>query len=69
MQYLWTYGDETGFAKLCKHLERPSEDRLAAIQGELTKSGISLKGWIGTVSSPSQLKDEEGDNLNHLGMV
>lgn len=68
VQYLWTYGDVTGFAKLCKHLERPSEDRLAAIRAELTKSGISLKGWIGTVSSPSQLKDEEGDNLNHLAI-
>ncbi len=68
VQYLWTYGDETGFAKLCKHLERPSEDRLATIKAELTKSGISLKGWIGTVSSPSQLKDEEGDNLNHLAI-
>ena len=68
VQYLWTYGDETGFAKLCKHLERPSEDRMPAVQAELNKSGISLKGWIGTVSSPSQLKDEEGDNLNHLAI-
>jgi hypothetical protein len=68
VQYLWTYGDKTGFAKLCKHLERSSEDRLAVIRAELKKSGISLKGWIGTVSSPSQLKDEEGDNLNHLAI-
>ena len=68
VQYLWTYGDETGFAKLCKHLERPSEDRMTAVQAELKKSGITLKGWIGTVSSPSQLKDEEGDNLNHLAI-
>ena len=68
VQYLWTYGDETGFAMLCKHLERPSEDRMTAVLAELKKSGISLKGWIGTVSSPSQLKDEEGDNLNHLAI-
>lgn len=68
VQYLWTYGDETEFAMLCKHLERPSEDRMTAVLAELSKSGIGLKGWIGTVSSPSQLKDEEGDNLNHLAI-
>lgn len=34
----------------------------------MNKSKISLSGWIGTVSSPSQLKDEEGDNLNRLAV-
>lgn len=68
IEYLWTYGSQTEFVKLCKHLTRPHEDRLAAIRAELIRSGISLSGWIGTVSSPSQLKDEEGDNLNHLAV-
>lgn len=54
--------------KSCKHLERTHEDRLQAIQPELKKSNISLSGWIGTVSNPSQLKDEEGDNLNRLAV-
>ena len=68
IEYLWTYGSQIDFVKSCKHLARPSEARLQAIQAELNKSGISLSGWIGTVSSPSQLKDEEGDNLNRLAI-
>ena len=68
IQYLWTYGAQTEFVKSCKHLERAHEDRLPAVQAELKKSNISLSGWIGTVSSPSQLKDEENDNLNRLAV-
>ena len=68
VEYLWTYGDPSGFAKMCKHLARPAEDRLSVVQSELTRGGISLKGWIGTVSSPSQLKDDEGENLNRLAV-
>lgn len=68
IEYLWAYDAQTEFAKLCKHLARPHEARLQAIQAELNKSGISLSGWIGTVSSPSQLKDAEGDNLNRLAV-
>lgn len=68
IEYLWTYGSQTEFVKLCKHLARPHEDRLGAIRTDLTKAGINLSGWIGTVSSPSQLKDAEGDNLNRLAV-
>ena len=68
IEYLWTYGAQAEFVKSCKHLARPHDARLPAIQAELKKSGISLIGWIGTVSSPSQLKDEEGDNLNRLAV-
>lgn len=68
LQYLWTYGDQTDLVKLCKHLDREAEPRLAKIQEELTKHNISLTGWIGTVSKPDQLKDEEGDNLNRLAV-
>ncbi|MEH3091304.1 MAG: ATP-binding protein [Agrobacterium cavarae] len=68
LQYLWTYGDQTAFASSCKNLERPAEPRLTIIADELKKAGISLGGWIGTVSSPSQLKDEEGDNLNRIAI-
>ena len=68
IEYLWTYGVQTELMKSCKRLARPYEVRLQAIKAELKKSGISLNGWIGTVSSPSQLKDEEGDNLNRLAV-
>lgn len=68
VEYLWSYGAQTEFAKSCKHLARPYEDRLESVLAELEKSKISLSGWIGTVSSPSKLKDEEGDNLNRLAV-
>ncbi len=68
IEYLWTYGGQSEFAKTCKHLERTAESRSSVIQAELKKAGISLSGWIGTVSNPSQLKDEEGDNLNRLAI-
>lgn len=68
VEYLWTYGAQDEFAKSCKHLARPYEARLQMIQAALDKSNISLGGWIGTVSNPSQLKDEEGDNLNRLAI-
>jgi len=68
IEYLWYYGNQSEFRKLCKKLSRPAEARLPAIKAELTKGGISMTGWIGTVSSPSQLKDEEGDNLNRLAV-
>jgi Histidine kinase-, DNA gyrase B-, and HSP90-like ATPase len=68
IQYLWTYGDQSTFTKSCKHLERAAEARLPAIVAELRKASITLSGWIGTVSNPGQLKDEEGDNLNRLAV-
>ena len=68
IEYLWTYEDQSEFAKACTHLARPFEDRLPAIRGALAEAGISLRGWIGTVSSPGQLKGEEGDNLNRLAI-
>lgn len=68
IEYLWFYGDQSEFARSCKHLGRPAESRFASIRTELAKAGLSLSGWIGTVSSPGQLKDEEGDNLNRLAV-
>lgn len=68
IEYIWTYAEGSAFAKSCKNLARPAEERLPAIQKDLAKGGISLSGWIGTVSNPSQLKDEEGDNLNRVAI-
>lgn len=68
IEYLWTYGTQTEFTKSCKHLARAAESRLPSISNELKKTSITLTGWIGTVSKPDQLKDEEGDNLNRLAV-
>jgi len=68
LQYLWTYGDQTAFASSCKNLDRSAEPRLDIINDKLKKEGLGLSGWIGTVSSPNQLKDEEGDNLNRIAI-
>lgn len=68
LQYIWTYGDQNDLVNLCKHLDRPAEARLSKIADELKKHNISLTGWIGTVSKPDQLKDEDGDNLNRLAV-
>lgn len=68
IEYLWTYGDQKEFKSACKNLERDPEARLSAISSELKKAGISLTGWMGTVNRPSQLKDEDGDNLNRIAI-
>jgi hypothetical protein len=68
LQYIWTYDDQSELVTLCKHLDRPAEARLSKIADELKKHHISLSGWIGTVSKPDQLKDEDGDNLNRLAI-
>jgi hypothetical protein len=68
LQYIWTYGDQSELVDLCKHLDRPAEARLSKIEDALKKNQISLFGWIGTVSKPDQLKDEDGDNLNRLAV-
>lgn len=68
LQYIWTYGPQTEFVASCKHLERASEARLTSIEAELKKAGLTLTGWMGTVSKPDQLKDAEGDNLNRIAI-
>lgn len=68
LQYIWTYGNQSDFVKLCKNLDRPADDRSASVKTALAKAGLSLTGWIGTVTKPDQLKDEDGDNLNRLAI-
>ncbi|MBU0727027.1 MAG: ATP-binding protein [Alphaproteobacteria bacterium] len=68
LQYLWTFGDQSEFVKLCRNLERPADDRTAAIKSALAAAGLSLTGWIGTVTKPDQLKGEDGENLNRLAV-
>jgi hypothetical protein len=68
LQYLWTYGDQKDFAKLCTKLDRKPDDRTSALKAACRKAGISITGWIGTVAQPRQLTDEEGDNLNRIAI-
>lgn len=68
LQYLWTFGDQSEFVKLCRNLERPADDRTATIKNALAAAGLSLTGWIGTVTRPEQLKGEDGDNLNRIAV-
>ena len=68
VEYLWTYGEQKEFKAACKNLQRATEARLPSIAVELRKEGLTLSGWIGTVNRPSQLKDEEGDNLNRIAI-
>lgn len=68
VEYLWTYGEDEDFTTSCKNLKRPAESRKATIAAALKAKGLTLTGWIGTVTSPSQLKDDEGDNLNRIAI-
>lgn len=68
LEYLWTYGEQKEFKAACKKLQREAEARLPSIGAELKKEGLTLSGWIGTANRPSQLKDEDGDNLNRIAI-
>lgn len=68
LEYLWTYGDQSEIVGLCSNLQRSSQNRTAEISIAVAEAGITLTGWLGTVKSPRQLKDEEGDNLNHIAV-
>ena len=75
VQYLWHFGDGSKeYIKLCKHrrshkLENVEEqDSNIEIVGEDDSKSISdsVRGWIGTVVEPKDLKDTDGDNLNKI---
>lgn len=62
VQYLWTYGDQTGVVELCstaKHI-----DRTAAIK----ENDPNINGWLGTVKEVRHLMDEDGENLNRIAI-
>jgi len=62
LQYLWTYGDQTEVKTLASQAQQ--FDRTAIAQG----FGLSITGWLGTVSEVRHLKDEEGENLNRIAI-
>lgn len=68
LEYLWTYGDQAETVKLAKNVKRSADDRSEAVTKALDGSDLTLRGWIGTVEKPAQLRDEEGDNLNRIAL-
>ncbi len=68
LEYVWTYGDQKAFVSSCTNLGRSAEDRTSHIKTALGEKNLTMIGWIGTVSKPHQLKDEEGDNLNRIAV-
>lgn len=68
LEYVWAYGDQKSLISGATNLEKPAFDRTQEVTNALTGTGLTLDGWIGTVASPSQLKDEEGDNLNRIAI-
>ena len=68
IEYLWVYGDQAETLKLVEDREIPTEDRSTIVTNNLAKTKLSLQGWIGTVKQPSQLRDDEGDNLNRIAI-
>ena len=68
LEYVWTYGDQNPFLAGAMNLEKAAFDRTDEVASALEETNLSLNGWIGTVASPRQLKDEEGDNLNRIAV-
>ena len=75
IQYLWHFGNKSEeYVELCKHrrihkLENAKRrDGNIEIVGEEDSedSRYSVRGWIGTVVEPKELKDKDGDNLNKI---
>ena len=73
VQYLWTYGNQPDIRTTFTGLDDGvhPESRTAAVQTFLNSvdaGNLSVTGWIGTVKTPNQLKDEDGQNLNRLAI-
>lgn len=68
LEYIWTYGNQAETLALAKNLKRDPEDRTGLVSAALKGTDLSLRGWVGTVEKPAQLKDEEGDNLNRIAV-
>lgn len=68
LEYVWTYGDQNAFVAGATNLEKPPFDRTGEVSKVLAGSTRTLDGWVRTVASRGQLKDEEGDNLNRIAI-
>lgn len=68
LEYAWMYDSQSNSLTGANNLEKPAFDRSSEIEKRIEGTNLSLRGWIGTVKSPSQLKDEEGENLNRIAI-
>ena len=75
IQYLWHFGDKNEeYVKLCKRRsthklenEEPRTSKIEVIDEDDSEVRVyPVKGWIGTVVEPKELKDKDGDNLNKI---
>ncbi len=72
LQYLWHYGDESEkYVDLCNKSENfeHEEKRPGSIQYEHKSQEVTypVRGWIGTVTTPSVLTDKDvNENLNKI---
>ena len=72
LQYLWHYGDDSEkYVDLCNKSENfeKEEKREGSIQYERNTQNITypVRGWIGTVTTPSVLTDKDvKENLNKI---
>jgi hypothetical protein len=63
LQYLWTYGDQSGVVAFASRAELVEARPLPG-----SEQALGISGWLGTVKESRQLKDEEGDNLNRIAI-
>ena len=75
IQYLWHFGNKSEeYVELCKRRrihklesEKQRDGNIEIVGEEDSEdSRYSVKGWIGTVAEPKELKDKNGDNLNKI---
>lgn len=75
IQYLWHFGNKSEeYVELCKRRrihklenEEPRSGKIEVIDEDDSEGCVySVKGWIGTVVEPKELKDKDGDNLNKI---
>lgn len=75
IQYLWHFGNKSEkYVEFCKRRsthklenEEPRDSKIEVIDEDDSESCVySVKGWIGTVVEPKELKDEDADNLNKI---
>ena len=75
IQYLWHFGNKSEeYVELCKRRrihklesEKQRDGNIEIVGEEDSEdSRYSVKGWIGTVVEPKELKDKDGDNLNKI---
>ena len=75
IQYLWHFGDKSEeYVELCERRSSHKLENEESREGNIEVVGeddskinsYPVRGWIGTVGEPKDLKDKDGDNLNRI---